>query len=103
MKKGYSLACCFSIPLFLFTTGCSKPILKMPETLPSIAKEYKHMTLYANHPGMKNTGLYLKEGDSFSILANGSIDLWPSGRIFHDVRPEHGWLRAAEVAPQRHP
>jgi hypothetical protein len=97
MKKGYSLACCFSIPLFLFTTGCSKPILKMPETLPPIVKEYKHMTLYGNHPGMVNTGLYLNKGDFFSALATGSIDLWPSGHIYRDVTPDYGWPLMARI------
>jgi len=95
MKKRCCLVCCFSIPLFLLITGCSKPILKMPESLPPIVKEYKHIKLYGNRPGMVNTGLYLNEDDFFSILATGSIDVWPFGAPpgykYHDVRPEHSW------------
>jgi hypothetical protein len=74
-------------------TGCSKPpVLKMPKPLPSIVKQYKHKTLLGNVPGMQNTGIYLNQGDLFSILATGSIDIWPLGTryISHDVRPGHG-------------
>jgi len=67
----------------------------MPESLPPIIKEYKHITLYGNRPGMRNTGIYFNEGDVYSILATGSIDLWPRGAPplykYHDVRPEHAW------------
>ena len=83
------------ISSILLITGCSKPILKMPKSLPPIIKEYKHITLYGNRPGMRNTGVYLHEGDLYSILATGSIDVWPRGAPplykYHDVRPEHGW------------
>jgi hypothetical protein len=76
-------------------TGCSKPILKMPKPLPPIIKEYKHITLYGNRPGMRNTGIYFNEGDVYSILATGSIDVWSRGAPplykYHDVRPENGW------------
>jgi hypothetical protein len=83
------------ISSFLVITGCSKPILKMPKPLPPIIKEYKHITLYGNRPGMRNTGIYFNEGDVYSILATGSIDVWPRGAPplykYHDVRPENGW------------
>ena len=83
------------ISSILLITGCSKPILKMPKSLPPIIKEYKHITLYGNRPGMRNTGIYCNEGDLYSILATGSIDVWPRGAPplykYHDVRPENGW------------
>ena len=101
MQKRHRLVCCFSIPLFLLITGCSKPILKMPKSLPPIVKEYKHITLYGNYARMVNTGLYLNEGDIFSILATGSVDLWsvgaPADFEYHDVRPEHGWPFMARI------
>jgi hypothetical protein len=86
---------------FLVITGCSEPILKMPKSLPPIIKEYKHITLYGNRPGMQNTGIYLHKGDVYSILATGSIDVWPRGAPpyyqYHDVRPEDGWPLMAKV------
>lgn len=85
------------ISSILLITGCSKPILKMPKSLPPIIKEYKHITLYGHESGMRNTGIYLHEGDYYSMLATGSIDLWPRGTDYHDVRPEYGWPLMARV------
>jgi hypothetical protein len=83
------------ISSILLIAGCSKPILKMPKSLPPIIKKYKHIALYGNRPGMRNTGIYFNEGDVYSILATGSIDLRPQGAPplyqYHDVRPEHAW------------
>jgi len=81
--------CYLSVSSFLLITGCSKPILKMPKTLPPIVKQYKHIVLHGNQPGMQNTGIYLKEGDTYSILAIGEIDrkYWKN-RI---AKPEYGW------------
>lgn len=62
--------CCLFISFFLVFTGCSTPILKMPQQLPSIIKEYKHITIPAWNPDLVNTGVYLNKGDSYSILAD---------------------------------
>ena len=103
MQRLYRLVCCFSIPLFLLMTGCSEPVLKMPESLPSIVREYKHITLDGDHPGMVDTGIHLNKGDAYTILATGSVDLWPAhfhappGYKYHDVRPEHGWAFMARI------
>ncbi len=84
--------------VFIFSSlviiGCSRPILKMPKSLLPIIKEYRHITLYGNRPSMVNTGIHIKKGDFYSILATGSIDYWPQGGpgyLYHDVRPEQGW------------
>ena len=73
----------------------------MPKSLPPIIKEYKHITLYGDRSGMRNTGIYFNEGDLYSILATGSIDVWPRGAPplykYHDVRPENGWPLMARV------
>ena len=103
MKRHRFLSSLFYLLIssILLITGCSKPILKMPKQLPSIIKEYKHITLYAGVAGMRNTGVYLNEGEFYSILATGSIDFWPQGApphyLYHDVRPEDGWPLMARV------
>ena len=75
---------------FLIYPGCSStPNLKMTKSLPPIVKEYKHITLYGNRPGMMDTGIYLKKGALYTILATGSINFNWHGR--YDVRPEQGW------------
>jgi len=54
--------------------GCSTaPVLKMPESLPPIVKEYKHITIYGNHPGMVNTGVYLNKGEYLGIFVKGEL------------------------------
>lgn len=76
--------------LFLIYSGCSSTSnLKMTKSLPPIVKEYKHITLYGNRPGMMDTGIYLREGDPFSILATGSIDRNSLKNPI--VKPEDGW------------
>ena len=58
----------FSIPLYislsclLLVTGCATaPVLKLPENLPSIVKELKHVTVHAHKPKWVNTGISLKK------------------------------------------
>jgi hypothetical protein len=68
MKKPYRLVCCFSIPLFLLITGCSKPILKMPESMPAVVKAYKHVTIYRPNRAFKETGIYIQKGELYSVL-----------------------------------
>ena len=81
------------ISCLLMFAGCAKPILKMPKPLPSIVKKYKHVTLHAGRPGMRNTEIYINEKDFYTILATGSIDYCPGKtcKAGHDVKPEHGW------------
>jgi hypothetical protein len=76
------------IASFLVMSGCSKPILKMPKSLPPIIAEYKHITLYGNRPGMKNTGVYLRKGDLYTILATGEVYGY---RDFPAVTPDMRW------------
>jgi len=66
----------------------------MPERLPTIVREYKHTTLSGSHPGMVNTGIYVKEDALYSILATGSINMSIN---YPDVRPEHGWPLMARI------
>jgi len=89
-------------PLFFFSiissllmlVGCSKPILKMPKPLPSIVKQYKHKTIYGHVPGVHRTGVYLNEGDLYSILATGTIDISPGVERGYKIVPSGGRLIA---------
>ena len=69
--------CYLLISSFFIISGCSKPILKMPKSLPSVIREYKNIPLSPSVPRMQDTGIYLNEGDYYSILATGSTDRWP--------------------------
>jgi len=80
------------ILVLIFTSGCASPALKVDGPLPSIVKEHKHVVLYGNHPGLRDTGVTLRRGDFFTVLATGSIDMCSSGGCpYRDVRPEAGW------------
>ena len=93
--SGFVLSCASLTLLLLTLPGCATPNIVLPKPPPAIVKEYKHVTLFGNSPGMKDTGVYLEKGNAYSILATGSIDLWsrgaPPGFKYHDVRPELGW------------
>ncbi len=102
--SGFLLSSTFLTLLFLTLLGCAKPNIQMPEPLPPIVKEYKHVSIVGGNPGMKNTGIYIMPGDVYTLLATGSIDYWtsmgmaysavrkaPPGFKYHDVRPELGW------------
>jgi hypothetical protein len=100
---GFLLSCVFLTLLFLTLPGCAKPNIQLPKPLPPIVKEYKHVTLLGNSPGMKNTGVHLEPGEVYSMLASGSIDLWrgaPPGFKYHDVRPEMGWPLMMRIGEQ---
>jgi hypothetical protein len=86
-KRLFSLFFCLGASSLLMLIGCAKPIIKMPKPLPPIVKQYKHKTIHGNVASMQNTGVYLTEGDVYTILATGSIDIWPSGPRHHDIRP----------------
>jgi len=78
MLKYISFLCLFFISVILLSIGCSKPILKMPEPIPPIVKQYKHTTVRGNIPWMQNTGVHLEKGDAYTLFARGEIDAWPS-------------------------
>ena len=60
------------IPIIL--SGCSKPIVKMPPTQPSIVKNYKHLYII-DSKSLKDSGIYITEGDLYTILVSGMISI----------------------------
>ena len=83
---------------FFLLTACSHSNMKLAkdEPLPDIVKIHKSLLLRAKRVGMFNTGIYLEEDDHFTILATGTIDMWPSGPP-HKYKPEDGWPVMARV------
>ncbi len=87
-------SCYFFIFLFLIMNGCSTSVLPINknEPLPPIIKAYKQARIVAGKSGMKNTGVFIDKGDTYTILATGKIDFCPRGGCEHqNVRPEYGW------------
>ncbi len=90
-----------AVLMMLVILGCAtEPVVKMPESLPSSVKSYKHFTLWAGSPGMKRTGVYLNKRDVYTIMATGSMDHCPRGGC-DDQRCEAGARLAAGVENRR--
>ena len=78
----------------LILAGCAAgaPNIKMPAQPPDIVAQYRHVTLYAGTVGMMGTGVQLKTGDAFTIIASGEMDFCPNGRCqSRRVRPDMAW------------
>ena len=60
--------------LFVHGDDAISSVLKMPSPLPDIVKSYKSVSVHAGRPGMTNTGVQVKQGDSIIILAKGKMD-----------------------------
>ncbi len=99
-QRLFSMLCYLFISNFLIINGCSNPILKFDKDkpLPPIIKAYKHISLTAGFWGMKNTGVFVDEGDIYTIMATGSMDYCPGrGCGRNNVRPEDGWPIMARI------
>ena len=92
-KIGLVLLCFFSV------TACSTSSnlkLAKNEQLPEIVKNHKSLMIAARRAGMINTGILLEEGDLYTILATGSIDMsMVKGNYVY--KPEDGWLVMARI------
>ena len=53
-------------------------VIKMPKPLPDIIKTYKSAKIWAGSSGMDHTGLKVHRGDYITILAKGTINVWPA-------------------------
>ncbi len=82
----------------LAVTTCAQSNLKLAkdETLPDIVRSHKSFYLGAKRVGLVDTGIYIGQDELYTILATGSIDMWPGGppRIF---KPEDGWPIMARI------
>ena len=77
----FSMLCYFFTLSFLMMNGCSRPILPInkDEPLPPIIKTFKHTVIRAGISDMTNTGVFIDKGDTYTIMATGSIDYCPGG------------------------
>lgn len=70
--------------LLLIQMGCTtSSVIKMPKPFPDIIKNYKSVKVSAGSVGMNHTGVEVQQGDYITILAKGSINLWPAkGKVY---------------------
>ena len=84
MKECNSITRPHEIILFvlLVAYGCTSPVLNMPESMPDVIKEYKNITVRSNVPYLINSGIHIRKGDLFSILAKGQIKRYPHSDLW---------------------
>lgn len=75
MQKGllplYPICVFFFSILNLFTNGCTLPsAIRMPEKLPPIVREYKHLSIAPWKISLLDTEIHLAKGDFFSIFVD---------------------------------
>ena len=72
--KSSSILCSFLIFYVLMATGCAlSPTLKSYGTLPPTVKEAMLVKLHGTETEMVNSGIYLNEGEPYSIVAAGFL------------------------------
>jgi hypothetical protein len=75
MQKCLLAVCRFCVFLFLilnlFTNGCGpSSAIRIPEKLPSVVKEYQHLSIPPWKTDLVDTKIHLERGDFFSILVD---------------------------------
>lgn len=58
--------------------NANSAVIKMPKPVPDIIKHYKSVKVWSGSAGMTRTGLEVNPGDHITILAKGTINLWPA-------------------------
>jgi hypothetical protein len=53
-------------------------VIKMPKPLPDIVKTYKSVRVWSGSAGINRTGFKVNRGDYITILAKGTINVWPT-------------------------
>jgi hypothetical protein len=72
--KSSSIFCCFLVFYVLMAAGCTpSSTLKRYGTLPPTVKEAMVVKLQGTEPEMVNSGIYLNEGEPYSIVAAGVL------------------------------
>ena len=85
---------------FLLTDDARSSVIKMPVPPPDIVKKYKPETVLAGNFGMKDSGVEVDRGDYITLLAKGTINVWPPGMnrrtrgspVTFDVRHPEGYI-----------
>ncbi|MGD2186488.1 MAG: caspase family protein [Desulfobacterales bacterium] len=63
--------------IIIITNGCGTSSgIRMPEELPAIVKDYKHLSIPPWETGLVNTDTHLNKGDLFTILVDTYYKRW---------------------------
>lgn len=85
--------------LAFLVSGCmTKPNIKLTGPTSDIVKTYKHISVMGGQSRLKDTGVRIEKGDTYTVLVTGSIDYCPRGGCkWRSVTPDLGWPFIARV------
>jgi len=58
--------------------SASPSVIKMPKPLPEFVKSYKSVKVWSGSAGINRTGFKVNRGDYITLLAKGTINVWPA-------------------------
>ena len=92
--KSFSVFCCFLVFYVLMAAGCA-PVytVKRYGTLPPTIKEAMVIKLLGTEPEMVNSGIYIDEGEPYSIVTAGRL----VGQIGGPMWLNEGFLLEARI------
>jgi hypothetical protein len=85
--------------LCLISAGCTSHVVKMPEALPDIVRQYKTITVRGDRPGMVNTGVRVNRGDRLTFVGKGIITYFPPKGLSAGPADTKLLIRIGETAP----
>jgi len=83
------------LPVCLALSACASSVIKMPQVLPEIVRDYKSVTVRGSYAGMRGSGITVNKGDAFTILAKGEIYYssqrfsFPIGSLMYRIGDEY--------------
>jgi hypothetical protein len=81
LKRGLGFLFGMALAATLFLSpmrDANSSVIKVPKPLPDIVKTYKSVRVWSGSSGMNHTGLKVKRGDYITLLAKGTINVWPA-------------------------
>jgi tetratricopeptide (TPR) repeat protein len=91
----------FIFVLTVFSCSHTKQNLKLVGKVEYPLKEYKHIALHGATSGMVNSWVRVRQGDLYTIVAFGSVTVYPGGpEKLRNITPEKGWILKMRVGEQ---
>jgi Caspase domain len=70
------------------TNDADSSVIKMPKPLPDIVKTYRSVKVWSGSAGINRTGFKVNRGDYITILAKGTINVWPAKGKEYEYGPK---------------
>lgn len=90
LKIFYFLCFAFLSCYLAILPGCAtSPVIKMPQAMPDIVREYKSIKIHGFNTGLVKTGIQVNKGDYFTVMASGELRYFENwSKRFRSFGPE---------------